>query len=154
MLSWEPQPTWGLGFTGPVDRSFEFSIHLFVLQIEIQDNKKKERKILSSLKDSGNELRQVFVAKQKLMVDVGAILRTIDKSADFELPEVTRYLKRYRDFSDLISNLVKDTTTDELNEDMANACIDKIEVANDTIPVIYDELVSFPFVQCHNVLSF
>jgi len=39
------------------------------------------------------------MAKQKLMVDVGAILRNIDKSGEYELPEVTNYLKRYRDFS-------------------------------------------------------
>ena len=42
---------------------------------------------------------QVFVAKQKLMVDVGAILRNIDKSGEYELPEVSNYLKRYREFS-------------------------------------------------------
>ena len=42
---------------------------------------------------------QVFVAKQKLMVDVGAILRSIDKSNEYEVPEVTNYLKRYREFS-------------------------------------------------------
>ena len=33
------------------------------------------------------------------MVDVGAILRSIDKSNDYELPEVSSYLKRYREFS-------------------------------------------------------
>ena len=42
---------------------------------------------------------QVFVAKQKLMVDVGAILRNIDKSGEYELPEVSNYLRRYREFS-------------------------------------------------------
>ena len=39
------------------------------------------------------------MAKQKLMVDVGAILRNIDKSGEYELPEVSNYLKRYREFS-------------------------------------------------------
>ena len=43
----------------------------------------------------------MFVAKQKLMVDVGAILRSIDKSNEYELPEVSSYLKRYREFSGL-----------------------------------------------------
>ena len=33
------------------------------------------------------------------MVDVGAILRSIVKSNDYELPEVSNYLKRYREFS-------------------------------------------------------
>ena len=68
-------------------------------QAEITEEKKKERQVLLALKQSGNDLRQVFMAKQKLMVDVGAILRKIDKSGEYELPEVTNYLKRYRDFS-------------------------------------------------------
>ncbi len=68
-------------------------------QAEITEEKKKERQVLLALKQSGNDLRQVFMAKQKLMVDVGAILRNIDKSGEYELPEVTNYLKRYRDFS-------------------------------------------------------
>ena len=68
-------------------------------QAEIAEEKKKERQVLLALKQSGNDLRQVFMAKQKLMVDVGAILRNIDKSGEYELPEVTNYLKRYRDFS-------------------------------------------------------
>jgi hypothetical protein len=55
--------------------------------------------VLQALKMSANELRLMSAAKQKLMVDVGAILRNIDKSADYDLPEVSNYLKRYREFS-------------------------------------------------------
>ena len=75
------------------------NLNYYYFQSDISEEKKKERQVLLALKQSGGELRQVFVAKQKLMVDVGAILRNIDKSGEYELPEVTNYLKRYRDFS-------------------------------------------------------
>lgn len=79
---------------------------------------------------------------QELMVDVGAILRTIEKSDDFEIPEITRYLQRYRKFSDLASAIAKDMIADEMDADKANSILNKIGSAEEIVNSIYDDLVS------------
>jgi len=82
------------------------------------------------------------------MVDVGAILRTIEKSEDFEIPEVSRYLQVYRKFSELVSSIIKDlTTTDEVDLDKVNTNIAKVEAVYDLTDSVYEVLVS-------NVLNF
>ncbi len=78
---------------------------------------------------------------QQLLVDVGAILRTIEKSDDFEIPEISRYLQLYRKFSDLISVVIKDMMCDDLDVDKVNGTISRLGAIEEIKDSVYDDLV-------------
>ena len=40
--------------------------------------------------------RNCITAHQKLMIDVGTLLRTISKSEDYDIPEIAAYLSTYK----------------------------------------------------------
>ncbi len=59
--------------------------------------------LVPSLQQSSRDLVGAITEHQKLMADVGALLKTISKSEDYDIPEVANFLQKYKAFSDLVS---------------------------------------------------
>ena len=49
----------------------------------------------------------------------------------------------FLNFADLVSNMVKETSSEELNEENANSSLNKLQQMNEMIFPIYDDLVTF-----------
>ena len=97
-----------------------------------------------------NDLKGSVNIHLKLMADVGALLRAIDKSseaggdAEYEVPEITTYLAKYRVFSDLISSMTQAFVHGEdITEDKARYLVRNIDHLKEVIGPIYNGLVEF-----------
>ncbi len=62
----------------------------------------KCQELVPDIQQSGVDVVSSITAHQKLMADVGALLKTISKSEDCDVPEVTAYLHKYKKFSDKV----------------------------------------------------
>ena len=96
------------------------------------------------------DLKRAINVHQKLMADVGALLKAIDKSpeaggeTDYEVPEIQHYLVQYRIFSDLLSNIMHELTrSDDLTEEKARYLTRNLEKLKEVICPIYEDLVEF-----------
>ena len=97
-----------------------------------------------------NDLKSSVNIHLKLMADVGALLRAIDKSSEaggdteYEVPEITTYLAKYRVFSDLISSMTQAFVHGEdITEDKARYLVRNIDHLKEVIGPIYNGLVEF-----------
>ena len=117
-----------------------------------QENKRLQAALTNLHQSVGNDLKRTVNIHQKLMADVGALLRAIDKSADagggeteYEVPEIQIYLGRYRIFSDLISNLMQELAVhgEDLTEDRAQVLLRTLDHLKDIVNPIYEGLVEF-----------
>ena len=97
---------------------------------EEQDKMKSTRQVLSA---KIGDFKKTLTAHQKLMADVGALLRTIEKAEELEVPEIKLYLLDYRDFTDKIAIMLK-KLADDFNEDSVNDIMTDIESLKDVIP--------------------
>ena len=96
------------------------------------------------LKDSGDELRRCISAHQKLMTDVGALMRSISKSEDYDIPEIATYLTAYKSFSESVSHVVGATAAaDEQTDDSVKAIGAAADRAKDLVGQIYGDVIKF-----------
>ena len=87
--------------------------------------------------------KKTLTTHQKLMADVGALLRTIDKAEELEVPEISQYLNNYRDFTDKVASMLKKMSSDEANnEDKVNLILEELSGLKEVVPEIYDGLTS------------
>lgn len=103
----------------------------------------KMAEVQKTLLESSNTIRSDITTHQKLMADAGNLLRTISKSEDYDIPEVTAYLGLYKEFSDLISTLVRDLTLDDHSSETMQNLIGVADRAKEVIGPIYENLVGF-----------
>lgn len=75
------------------------------------------------------------------MADVGALLRSIEKAEELDVPEIKSYLGTYRSFTDKIASMLK-KLSDEMNEEKVAEVANDVEDLKDKIPEIYDHLIS------------
>lgn len=75
------------------------------------------------------------------MADVGALLRSIDKAEELEVPEIKTYLAKYRDFTDKIASMFK-KLADDFTDDKVDEISTEIDALKEVIPAIYDNLIS------------
>ena len=66
----------------------------------------------AGIRESSRALRNCITAHQKLMIDVGTLLRTISKSEDYDIPEIANYLSTYKVFSERVSSIINATMVD------------------------------------------
>ena len=116
----------------------------------IQENKRLSLALTSLHQAVVNDLKRTINIHQKLMADVGALLRAIDKSSEaggeteYEVPEIQRYLLQYRQFSDLISSLMQELIhVEDVTEDRAHYLIRILEHIKEITNPIYEGLVEF-----------
>ena len=76
------------------------------------------------------------------MSDVGALLRTISKSEDYDIPDVKDYLTRYKDFSDGVASLVHLCRSDDLRESDVRDITAASDRLKECVPAIYDDVVA------------
>ena len=118
----------------------------------VQENQRLQVALTNLHQSVGNDLKRTVNIHQKLMADVGALLRAIDKSSDasggeteYEVPEIHIYLTRYRVFSDLISSLMQELAVhgEDLTEDKAQVLLRTLDHLKDILNPIYKGLVEF-----------
>ena len=121
------------------------------VQADLMQENERSILALSSLhKAVSNDLKNAINVHHKLMADVGALLKAIDKSSDsggeteYEVPEIQRYLEKYRVFSDLISRMLQEFGhVEDMTEDKARFLIRTVENLKEVIGPIYEGLVEF-----------
>merc|ERR1712241_533279 len=74
---------------------------------DIEEEKEKMKASQHHLQTRISEFKKTLTSHQKLMADVGALLRSIDKAEDLDVPEIKTYLNNYRDFTDRVSSMLK-----------------------------------------------
>ncbi len=108
---------------------------------EIEEDKERMKGTQAQLQAKIGEFKKTLTSHQKLMADVGSLLRSIDKTEELEVPEIKTYLAKYRDFTDQITSMLK-----KLNEDFTDEKVSEIisdmDGLKDIIPEVYDNLVS------------
>ena len=116
----------------------------------IQENQRLTSALSSLHQSVTTDLKRAINVHQKLMADVGALLKAIDKSpeaggeTDYEVPEIQKYLREYRKFSDLLSSLMHELTrSEDLTEEKARYLTRNLESLKEIICPIYEELVEF-----------
>lgn len=125
------------------------------IQKELEHAKSGQTAAVKELQECSNGLRVTVTAHQKLMNDVGGLLRTISKSEDYEIPEVHRYLALYKDFQEAIKSAVRDTMSEEQNEESVKALIANTERAKEMIAPIYEDIIHFSgLLKEENVVNF
>ena len=111
------------------------------VQAEVKEEQEKMKALYFTLQTRVGDLKKTLTSHQKLMADVGALLRAIDKTEELEVPDVSRYLAAYRSFSDTLALLLKDVT-DDLVEDKVRSVQTKLETMRDEhVAEIYDGLL-------------
>ena len=108
---------------------------------DIEEEKEKMKANQHHLQTRISEFKKTLTTHQKLMADVGALLRSIDKAEELEVPEIRTYLANYRDFTDKIASMLK-KLADDFTDEKVNEIVTEIDVIKDVIPAIYDDLVS------------
>ena len=108
---------------------------------DIEEEKEKMKAGQHHLQTRISEFKKTLTTHQKLMADVGALLRSIDKAEELEVPEIRTYLANYRDFTDKIASMLK-KLADDFTDEKVNEIVTEIDVIKDVIPAIYDDLVS------------
>lgn len=116
----------------------------------IQENQRLSLALSSLHQAVTNDLKSAINIHQKLMADVGALLKAIDKSSEvggeteYEVPEIKKYLVKYRVFSDLISSMMQELAHGEdLTEEKSRYLTRNIEHLKEVIGPIYEDLVEF-----------
>ena len=110
-------------------------------QTEAKEEQEKMKGMYVQLQSKVSDLKKTLTSHQKLMADVGALLRAIEKTEDLEVPDVTKYLITYRSFSDLLNSVLKDITED-LTDDCVRSIQSKLEsLKEDFMSNIYDGLL-------------
>ena len=80
--------------------------------LSYRDGFEMKSRFIKSLNRFILNLRNCIGAHQKLMIDVGTLLRTISKSEDYDIPEIANYLSTYKVFSERVSAIVNATMVD------------------------------------------
>ena len=116
----------------------------------IQENQRLSLALSNLHQAVTNDLKRAINIHQKLMADVGALLKAIDKSSEaggeteYEVPEIQVYLVKYRVFSDLISSIMQELAHGEdLTEEKSRYLTRNIEHLKEVIGPIYEDLVEF-----------
>ena len=133
------------------------------IQKESEEDMEKMKSARHNLQSKILEFKKTLTAHQKLMADVGSLLRSIDKAEDLDVPEIKTYLTNYRDFTDKVGSMLKMINEDHSSEGMFNEMplvwsdfnwndvlfsanvrevLTAIEVLKDSLPYIYDHLIS------------
>ena len=108
----------------------------------IDENNKKVTQASGSLHQSVEDLRKTVSIHHKLLTDVGALLRAINKAEnEYEVPQIRGYLVQYRKFSDLLSEVVSEATAEDLTEDKVRSASRKLDVLKDQLGGVYEGLV-------------
>jgi PI-3-kinase-related kinase SMG-1 len=108
---------------------------------EIGDEKEKMKATQQDLQTRISDFKKTLITHQKLMADVGALLRSIDKAEELEVPEIKTYLAKYRDFTDKIASMFK-KLADDFTDDKVDEISTEIDAIKEVIPAIYDNLIS------------
>merc|ERR1719273_2568728 len=108
---------------------------------EIGDEKEKMKATQQDLQTRISDFKKTLITHQKLMADVGALLRSIDKAEELEVPEIKTYLAKYRDFTDKIASMFK-KLADDFTDDKVDEISTEIDGLKEVIPAIYDDLIS------------
>lgn len=102
--------------------------------------------IARDMKESSRTLRGSVTSHQKLMTDVGALLRIIAKSEDYEIPEIAIYLSTYKSFSEYVTHVINGTMTeDDQTDETVRSLLTGVERVREFAGPIYDDVVGF----CH-----
>ena len=108
---------------------------------EMEESKTKLKSTQQALQSRIYEFKKTLTSHQKLMADVGALLRSIEKAEELDVPDIKTYLGTYRSFTDKIASMLK-KLSDEMNEDKVADVADDVEELKDKIPEIYDHLIA------------
>ena len=90
------------------------------IQKESEEDMEKMKSARHNLQSKILEFKKTLTAHQKLMADVGSLLRSIDKAEDLDVPEIKTYLTNYRDFTDKVGSMLKMINEDHSSEGMFN----------------------------------
>lgn len=110
-------------------------------QKETNDEQDKLKTLYHHLQTKVMDFKRTLTSHQKLMADVGALLRTIDKAEELEVPEVKQYLIKYREFTDLLGRTLREIA-DDLTEDKVRELAADVEALKEALPGVYDDLIS------------
>lgn len=108
---------------------------------EIEEEKEKLKISKQNLGSRISDFKKTLTSHQKLMADVGSLLRSIDKAEELEVLDIKNYLVNYREFTDKIAAMLKQVQ-DDLTEDKVQEIITDIENLKEMMPMIYDNLIS------------
>ena len=100
----------------------------------------------AGIRESSRALRNCITAHQKLMIDVGTLLRTISKSEDYDIPEIANYLSTYKVFSERVSSIINATMVDggaEHSDDGMRSVPAALDTVRELSAGIYDDVVGF-----------
>ena len=99
----------------------------------------------AGIRESSRALRNCITAHQKLMIDVGTLLRTISKSEDYDIPEIANYLSTYKVFSERVSSIINATMVDggEHSDDGMRSVPAALDAVRELSAGIYDDVVGF-----------
>ena len=97
----------------------------------------------AGIRESSRALRNCLAAHQKLMTDVGALLRTISKSEDYDIPEIASYLSSYKIFSERVSFIINATMANEHSDDGMRPIFAAVDAVRELSAGIYDDVVGF-----------
>ena len=113
------------------------------VQNESNEDQEKMKANFQHLQSKILEFKKTLTSHQKLMADVGALLRSIDKAEDLDVPEIKTYLNNYRDFTDRVSSMLKMINEgDHGAEGNLREVLAAIESLKESLPDIYDHLIS------------
>ncbi len=101
------------------------------------------RDLVPRVQRCGRDLVSAVTEHQKLMADAGALLRTISKSEDYDIPEVGAFLQRYRVFSDAVSQVVKAARQEEQTEAAVREASASAARIKEMVPTIYSDVIDF-----------
>lgn len=113
------------------------------VKAKVLEESESVKKVEAEIRTGGAKAVQVIGRHQKLMSDVGALLRTISKSEDYEVPEVRKYLSNYKTFSEHISTLVKTCGLDVQSDQSIKDLTDAIDSLKECMDDIFDKVIDF-----------
>ena len=108
---------------------------------EMEESKEKLKTIKQTLSARIYEFKKTLTSHQKLMADVGTLLRSIEKAEELDVPDIQKYLTNYRNFTEKIASMLK-KLSDEISEEKVAEVADDLEDLKDKIPDIYDALIA------------
>ena len=98
-----------------------------------------------TVQQSNLELKKVMTVHQKMIADVGPLLKTINKSKEYDIPDVSKYLALYAEFSETMAAVLKDSGSgSDLTEERVHSTMEAIAVLRDQhLEPIYEDLIAF-----------
>ena len=110
-------------------------------QLGIGKEQENAHSVVKEVQQISKTLKLTLTGHQKLMSDVGSLLRTISKSEDFEIPQVQAYLSTYKEFSDVISTIIGISSEENIQLESCRMLSIRIDALKTLVPQVYDDLV-------------